>query len=342
MPPQLNHILICRTDNIGDVVLSLPLAGYLKQRFPGVRVDLLCSAYAAPVARRCRHLDQVYALEQVGDPAAFFAAHGADTVIFAMPNRRLAQAARRARVRNRVGTSHRLFHWIHCNRLAHFGRAHSALHEAQLNFALLRPLGVDEIPPLASLPPLYGLTAPQRDDVAALRAATPHAVILHPKSNGNGREWPLAHYTELARRLQARPDVRLWVTGSAAEGALLAAQAPALLALPNVDNLCGRYDLEGLCALIGASTGLVASGTGPLHMSAALGQPTLGLFPPRKPIDAARWGALGVRARSLTMAGECAGCRDAATCTCMHAITPAQVEQAVLDWCAPVIDQEAV
>ncbi|GAA0415545.1 hypothetical protein ACFOY5_02580 [Massilia aurea] len=27
------RILICRTDNIGDVVLTLPLAGYLKQRF---------------------------------------------------------------------------------------------------------------------------------------------------------------------------------------------------------------------------------------------------------------------------------------------------------------------
>ena len=45
------HILICRTDNIGDVVLPLPLAGYLKQRFPDARIGFLCRAYAAPAAR---------------------------------------------------------------------------------------------------------------------------------------------------------------------------------------------------------------------------------------------------------------------------------------------------
>lgn len=334
MRAQFDHILICRTDNIGDVVLTLPLAGYLKQRYPGVRIDFLCRGYAAPVVRNCRHIDQVVALETLSDPQRFFAESGADTVIFAFPDRRLARAAKAARVRNRVGTSHRLYHWLTCNRLAHFGRARSSLHEAQLNFALLRPLGLERIPPLAELPALYGLDAPARAEVDALRAQAPHCIILHPKSNGNGREWPLAHYTELARRLQARPDIRLWVTGSPAEGALLAQQAPQLLAQPNVENLCGRLDLDGLCALIGASTGLVASGTGPLHMSAALGKPTLGLFPPRKPIDPARWGALGAQARSLCAATACPGCADAATCACMLAITPAEVEQALLAWCA--------
>jgi len=336
MRPQLDRILICRTDNIGDVVLTLPLAGYLKSRFPQARVELLCRAYVAPAMRHCRFLDRVVAVEEAGELEAFFAAGGYDTVIFAYPDRRLAKAARRARVPNRVGTSHRVYHWFTCNKLAHFSRVKSDLHEAQLNFALLRPLGIDVLPTLAEIPPLYGLVAPRDPAVDALLVPGRRHVILHPKSNGNGREWPLDHYTalaqELATKLAPNPEIRLFVTGSAAEGTLIARDAPDLLALPNVSNLCGSLSLDGLVALIGACDGLVASGTGPLHLSAALGRPTLGLFPPIKPIDPARWGALGTRAEVLVAPQPCAGCSDPAACNCMRAITPQAVAARVRAW----------
>ncbi len=343
MPIQLSHVLICRTDNIGDVVLTLPLAGYLKQLFPNVRIDFMCRSYAAPVVRQCAFVDRVIGIDSQrdndktgndsgGDPAALIAAGGYDTVIFAFPDRRLARAARRAGIANRVGTSHRLYHWFTCNRLAHFSRVRSPLHEAQLNFALLRPLGIEYAPTLAQIPPLYGLVAPPDAEVALLREQAPFNLILHPKSNGNGREWPLERYTELALLLQAQPGMRLWITGGPAEGALLARDAAALLAMPNVVNLCGRFDLAGLCALIGAADGVIASGTGPLHMAAALGRPTLGLFPPIKPIDPARWGALGAQAQSMVGAPQCASCTGVEQCACMRAISAQQVAAVVLQW----------
>lgn len=332
---RLDRILICRTDNIGDVVLTLPLAGYLKSVFPQAQVDLLCRAYVAPAMRHCRFLDRVIAVEEAGELEDFFKQGGYDTVIFAYPDRRLAKAARRARVPNRVGTSHRFYHWFTCNRLAHFSRVNSSLHEAQLNFALLRPLGIEYLPRLDEIPALYGLAAPRDPAVDARLAPGRRHVILHPKSNGNGREWPLDHYTALARELAATPDIHLFVTGSEAEGRLLAQQAPDLLALPNVSNLCGALSLDGLVALIGACDGLVASGTGPLHLSAALGRPTLGLFPPIKPIDPARWGALGAQAAVLVAPQPCAGCADPAVCSCMRAITPQTVAAQVRAWGAP-------
>ncbi len=157
-------------------------------------------------------------------------------------------------------------------------------------------------------------------------------LILHPKSNGNGREWPVAHYTELAQLLQAHADIKIWVTGSKAEGDWLQQHAAPLLALPNVSNVCGRFSLGELNAFIAQADGLVASGTGPLHMSAALGQATLGLFPPLRPIDPARWGALGKRAQVLCRSEACAGCPGAASCSCMADITPQQVAAVVMQW----------
>jgi ADP-heptose:LPS heptosyltransferase/O-antigen ligase len=332
MQPPIRRILLSRTDNIGDVVLTLPLAGYLKQLYPQAELTFLCRRYAAAVVAQCRHVDHVLTLEELSDPAAHFKQAGYDTVIFGFGQRQLAKAARRAGIARRVGSSHRLYHWLTCNRLAHFSRVKSGLHEAQLNFKLLKPLGIDHVPPLEQVWPLYGLTVPRHPAADALLAGPGFKLVLHPKSNGNGREWPLAHFTALARLLASQAQLRVLVTGSPAEGALLAQQAPELLALPNVENVCGQLDLQGFTALVGGCDGLIASGTGPLHMAAAMGRPSAGLFPPLKPIDPARWGALGERAISLCSPQPCGHCADPTHCLCMLAITPEQVRDVVLDW----------
>lgn len=326
------RILVTRTDNIGDVVLTLPIAGWLKQRYPGVHITFLVRRYAAHTVGQCRNVDEVVAVEDHPDLAQHFRAAAYDTVLLAFPKRSIAMAAWRAGIGRRIGTSHRFYHWFTCNEMVRFSRVKSQLHEAQLNFQLLRPLGLQEIPPLQDVWPMYGLQVPTSEKVDALLGAQDCNVILHTKSNGNGREWPLAHFTELARLLQAHGDVKLWLTGSAPEGELLAQQAPELLALPNVNNVCGKLDLRELLALIGRADGLVASGTGPLHLSAALGRPTLGLFPPIKPIDIARWGALGERAVNLAAAQACGQCQDKAACRCMEAITPQQVGDVIQGW----------
>lgn len=326
------HILICRTDNIGDVVLTLPLAGYLKQRYPDCKIDFLVRGYAAPVVKLSTFVDKVYSLETVEDLDLFFGSGHWSSVIFAYPQRKLAQAARRARVPHRVGTSHRLFHWLTCNRLAHFSRVKSDLHEAQLNFALLRPLGLEVSPALSELPSWYGLRAGHDPTLVQWEREGAFHLILHPKSNGNGREWPWQHYLQLAQILQADPGIQIWLTGSAQEGQWLQEHAPALLQQSNVRNLCGQLQLAQLAGLIARADGLIASGTGPLHMAAALGRPTLGLFPPLKPIDPARWGALGVRAQSLCAPKPCSTCDGPAQCRCMQQISPQQVAQVVKEW----------
>jgi ADP-heptose:LPS heptosyltransferase len=326
-----SHVLICRTDNIGDVVLTLPVAGYLKQRFPSIRIGFLCRAYAAAVVGNCDAIDYVVELDTLEDPVAYFADSGVDTIIFSKPDKRLAAAAKKAGIKNRVGTSHRWYHWIYCNRLAHFSRVKSTLHEAQLNFELLRPLGIDFIPPLEEIPALYRLRAPSHAGPVALPAEQ-FNLIIHPKSNGNGREWPIGHYTELARLLTQHGNVHLWITGSEREGEWIAENAADLVAMPNVTNVCGKLSLGELTSFIGAADGLVASGTGPLHMSAALGQATLGLFPPIRPIHPARWGALGAQAEVLCEANMCSACKDPALCACMRNIRPEQVAGVVMKW----------
>lgn len=337
MPITSKHILISRTDNIGDIVLTLPMAARLKQLNPGVKISLLCRRYAADVVRYCDDIDEVVEEEDVADDLyGFLRGSDIDTVILAQPSRELAKAAFFARVKHRIGNARqKVYQLIYCNDRVRFSKGLSENHESQINFEFLRPYGDDHIPTREEIPALYHFTVPHDEALAAGFAPHQFNLILHTKSNGHGREWPVDYYVALAQALGQQAGVRLWLTGSAGEGEWLQQHAPALLALPNVTNTCGSMSLARLTQFIAQADGLIASGTGPLHLSAAIGQRTLGLFPPTRPMHPGRWAALGKRASNLcTDQPSCPGCEKLRimTCDCMRRITPDQVLGVVSGW----------
>ncbi len=331
-----SHVLISRTDNIGDVILTLPIAAYLKQHFPALKISFLCRSYAAPVVRYCRNIDEVVEIENfLEDPSAYFAKANVDTIILAQPLECLAVIAFKARIRNRIGNArHKLYNMLYCNRRVYFKKGNSAYHEAQFNFEFLRPFGLKTIPDLPEIIKLYDFDIPHVPEIDQLFNAHLFNLIMHTKSNGHGREWPISHFTALAKQLRQYPDIRLWLTGSPAEGKWLEEHATELLQQQNVSNLCGKFTLDQLSSLIKRADGLIASGTGPLHMAAVIGQHTLGLFPPTRPMHPGRWAPLGRRAQTLSLQVSCPGCIDskADSCACMASIKPETVADIVLQW----------
>lgn len=336
MAIQPSHILICRNDNIGDVILTLPITAWLKQRFPAVKISFMCRAYAAAAVGECTTVDDVVEIENVvQDPVAYFRNSGVDTVIFAQPDKRLAIAAFTAHVRNRIGNARqKLYQMIFCNRRVRFSKRTSPLHEAQINFEFLKPFGLTEIPDLQTIAGMYAFKPAADPRVHARLKRYRFNLVIHTKSNGHGREWPPQHFLELARLLSRHPDIHLWATGSASEGRWLEQHASELLNMPNVSNVCGDFTLAQFATFIRGADGLIASGTGPLHMSAALGQRTLGLFPPTRPMHPGRWAPVGPRARMICMPTSCSGCekRKTLSCECMENIRPEVVESIVLEW----------
>ncbi|RFB65726.1 MULTISPECIES: glycosyltransferase family 9 protein [unclassified Herbaspirillum] len=339
MPITSKHILISRQDNIGDVILTLPMAARLKQLNPGVRITMLCRAYAAEVVRYCTDIDNVVEIERIeNDLTGYLKRSDIDTVILAQPDRALAIAAFRAGIRHRIGNARqKVYQLIYCNRRVRFSKGLSENHEAQINFEFLRPYGENHIPDRTEIPSFYHFSIPA--DAASTEHLKPYAfnLVLHTKSNGHGREWPIESYLELAQLLASRPEVHVWLTGSKGEGEWLNENASDLVRLPNVTNISGTQTLAQLTSFINQADGLIASGTGPLHLSAAIGQRTLGLFPPTRPMHPGRWAAIGRRASNLCLAESgCDGCsrRDKMTCDCMRLITPAAVLEVVESWIA--------
>ncbi|GAC1515967.1 MAG: glycosyltransferase family 9 protein [Gemmatimonadaceae bacterium] len=336
-PTPRPRIIVSRTDRMGDVVLTLPLCALLKERL-GAEVVFLGRAYTRPIVECSPHVDQildwdVVANRRMGERRKFIAAVGADAIIHAFPHARIAAAAYAADVPVRIGTGHRWYHWLTCNGLEHFTRKGSPLHEAQLNVRLARRLLSGDPPSLAELVPRArleprGVVPP---DIAALLDRDRFTLVIHPRSLGSGREWPLGRWHALATALPPS-DFRVLVTGTAAEGA---AMREWLETLPDhATDLTGRLHLDELIALLARVDGVVAAGTGPLHLAAALGTNALGLFPSTPPIHPARWAPLGRRA-SFLAAAWCHNCdRRSGPCSCMESITVAAVAERVRAWAA--------
>lgn len=342
MSKEPKHIIISRTDAIGDVVLTLPLAYYLKQKFPEAKITWLVRTYTQTVIEACGCVDGFINIDQFDlvNNNAFvdeLKKQKADTIIHVFPNSKISKAAKLARIATRIGTSHRLHHWFTCNQLVNLGRKNSPLHEAQLNIALAKYFQI-EVPTLKELQQLPALltstTLSKYNNITEFSfnflKTEKKKIILHPKSRGSGKEWPIENYISLIQMLDAN-QFQILICGTKDEGSRMENE---LRSLPNhVTNLVGQFSLTEYLSLIAQCDGLLASGTGPLHLAASIGVNALGLFPPTRPIHPGRWAPIGRKADYLVSDQPCATCdQNIQPCACMLAITLEQVAQKIRQW----------
>jgi ADP-heptose:LPS heptosyltransferase len=103
----------------------------------------------------------------------------------------------------------------------------------------------------------------------------------------------------------------------------------------NVTDLVGRLTLAEFVRFITRCDGMVAGSTGPLHLAAALGIHTLGLFQSRR-ADIQRWHPLGRSTAIIHSDVRCMGERKSAAgvrpCPCIVAIGSDRVARQVLSW----------
>lgn len=320
------HFLLSRTDRIGDVMLTLPLAGVLKALLPPpVRVTFLGASYTRAVVACCEHVDEFVAWDEIAhEPVPALRALGADAVLHVFPRREIAVAALRAGIPLRVGTRNRLFHWLTCNRLLALSRKNSDLHESQLNLKFLEAFGIQRSFSLGETHGFYGFypTEPLAEALRHRLDPVRFNLIFHPKSKGSAREWGVENFLRLARQLSPE-RFQLFVTGTADEAPFCRSLLDA--GLPHVRDLTGQLSLPQLIAFVAAADGLVANSTGPVHLAAALGRFTVGLYPTARPLHPGRWQPVGPKVTVLTGSETCAGCPAEGGCRCLAAVAPARV-----------------
>jgi heptosyltransferase III len=319
------NIIISRTDSIGDVVLTLPMAKILKEKFPGSTIVFLGKEYTKPVINACTYVDQFISLNDFMNKPVLISGKRPQCIIHVLPHKAVAGRAKDIGIPLRIGTRNRIFHWTTCNRRVKLSRKKSDLHEAQLNLKLLAPLGITEEFSLAQIMNSFAMDRiqPLAPSLAAMLDATRYNVILHAKSQGNGREWGLPNFMTLIDLLEER-KFKIFISGTDAERPLL---QPLFDHAPGrIVDITGKMDLYQFISFIKRADGLVASGTGPLHIAAALGKDALGIFPPIRPIHPGRWAPLGPNVKVFVSAKSCDECKKMPMkCHCISDIEPLQV-----------------
>lgn len=322
------HIILSRTDSIGDVVLTLPMAGILKQKYPAVKITFAGRSYTEAVVRLSAHVDEFLNVDDLDkltqkEQIVLIRSLQSDWFIHVFPNRKLAVLAKKAGIANRVGTSHRTFHWLTCNYRPNFSRKNSDLHEAQLNCRLLSPLGI-ELPGTDDLQKSYGFRVNEKglNKINTLLDSKRKNIILHPKSKGSAREWGLGNFGKLVELLPPE-KFSIFISGTDTEAELI--QEFLEKYRSRVVDVTGKFSLAEFITFIAMADALVAASTGPLHLAAALGKNAVGIYPPIRPMHPGRWKPLGPKAKVLVLDKVCNECRKTMKCTCMQQIQAAQV-----------------
>lgn len=298
----LEHVLLVRTDRLGDMLLTLPMVDALRSDVPGCRVSVLASAANAEAARH--HPDvahvEVDALPAKGSGlravlplARRIARLRCDAAVVAHPTPRLALALFLARVPVRVGTAYRAYSFLFNRRVREHRRHGAQKHESEYNVNLLRALGIAAPRPQPFRWRVSDAEARRVEERLAGRGVgTTRMVALHPGSAGSNLNWPPARYAELGRRLVGS-GFTVAVTGGDHEAALVAAVVDGIGA--GAVDLGAMFTLSELAAFYHRCALYVGGSTGPTHLAAAVGTPVLALYSPLRSGLPARWGPLGDR-----------------------------------------------
>jgi ADP-heptose:LPS heptosyltransferase len=203
-------------------------------------------------------------------------------------------------------------------------RRYSNFHELDLNLKLLKPLGIeirpDTIHPILQVDPgmeNHKLIPPGADDY----------IVIHPGSKGSAANWPPGRYWQLIEKLSQNHKIVITGQGEKID-----------TTNDNVIDLVNETNLDELMSILSNATLFISGSTGPLHMAAALGVPSLGLYPDHPVLGAHRWGPRGKKTsfiEPVKQSGHKCRINNNGSCECMETITVDQVYNKALEMLNP-------
>ncbi len=285
------RILLVRTDNIGDVILTLPALASLRRKYPKAFIAYLCRWYTAPLLQGNAGVNEVLKIDE-GFPFGILAKIKElkfDISIHFYVEPQSVILAAMGGVQWRVGPFSKTWSYFLTEKIKQ-DRSKVEKHEAEYNLDLAKECGGDGL----TFPPALFLSSIEKREGAQILARTcggPGAqpVLIHPGSHGSVETWPMESFLQLAVKTADRGHQVVFTAGKD-EGEVVSQVQKlghkGVHAIP-----AGSLGLRQLMAIISNSRMMICNSTGPLHIASALSIPTISFFP-RVPLvtSAKRWG----------------------------------------------------
>ncbi|MFZ1728821.1 MAG: glycosyltransferase family 9 protein [Bacteroidota bacterium] len=342
--PRLDRhrrILVIRPDRIGDVALATPVIRALRQTFPHAYLAGLVRPATEPVLRHNPHLDDIliddWEKTHAGragffDRLRMLRSHDFDTALMLLPTERHAWMTLLAGINTRIGVGTKLYQVLTLTSSESRNKYIPLRHEADYCMDLARAIGVrsDDLRTEAFLTEEERSAAQRRLPGMGHRPGAP-LISVHPECGHSAPNWTYAMYRDFVLQLLTRiPEAQVLVNitpdNSEARALFEPLRAQGIL-LPD-----GSGDLRMLMGMVAEADVAVSASTGPMHLAAALGTPTVSLFCPLTACSPKLWGPQGNRALTLLPPDDYCSTRcpgDPHICTFTDGISASDVITAI-------------
>jgi len=281
---QWDNVLVLQTSFLGDTVLTLPLFGEIKRRFPLTKLTLFCSPQSRELAESCSAIDAVIVDDKKGAhrglsglrrQARRLREKGFTLALTPHKSLRSALILYLARIPCRVGFRQSKG-WFLFNRLVN---RPAERHDVERNLSLLNAFEI-------AIEDCHRgfLSVGIRDRQISLRPELQSAkrggqrllIGVNPGSVWATKRWDVKGYAQFIQLLKARWDCDVVIFGGP-EDAQIAGAIREACASDCID-LAAKLTLGELPAALSACDVFVSNDSGPMHIAVARGVPTVALF----------------------------------------------------------------
>ena len=300
-------ILLIRLSSLGDIVLTTPAIRAVRAHFPDAYIAMLVAKQSAEILRENPHLDEIITFDRL--------AKDKDTGEMLRISRHLRERKftmaidfqRKFRTEMLMyfsGAAERIGKGRFCTvRVPEQGNKHATAHY----FDMLHAAGISaaEDPRLELfLAESERLAAAQRLDTAGVSDG--HLKVgFFPGAGWKLREWMPERFAAVGDRLVEHFNANVLIFGGPKEAALV--QTVANLMNAQAIPFAGNLEVRQLAACLEKCDLFLTNDTGPMHIAAAVGTPTVSLFGPGNHI---RFQPLGTLHQTLRHAVPCSPCKQ--------------------------------
>jgi len=330
----LNHIAIYCPANIGDIIVTLPMTGILKEQHQNCVITYIAKEYTHPILQLSKNVNNFIDINNLRQNSEqnivnHLSNANIDAIILITNDSWMAKISKQSAIPYRVGSIRKIYNWIYCNRLVlDSHHRNSPIHTSDRNIQLLKPL-LRKINYRTNKVILSGV---KQINTTITDSCNKIRLILHPGSRGHGAEWPIPNYIALISQLPEH-KYEIFITGTSEERSKFSQIISISSQEEHVHDMMGKLSLKEFIELITTSDMLIASSTGPAHLSAILGIVTLTLFPPyskklKWQLTPNKWKPIGTNSYVVQDENNMSKLADN-TYRGMHEITPNQAKNII-------------
>jgi len=297
---EIKKIIVSRTDNLGDVILTLPLITQIKKTFPEAKITFLVKKYVYDLIKDYPGIYDFAFIDELNTSFAlktYFKQKNFDAMFNVYPRFEIALAAYLSGIKYRIGTGYRWYSYLF-NKKIHEHRKTGEKHEAVYNLNLLNSLSEEK----KEFTPEFCFTISD-EEINKLQNKLPELnlnsdfIIIHLPSKGSAAKLPAKKYIDFTNEfLKEFNNYKVVLTGVEEERNEIDSFMNETESKNNLINLCGRLSLSELKTLISKSNLFLSNSTGPIHIAGALNKNIIGFYPHHLPANKNRWKPLSKNA----------------------------------------------